>query len=97
MNSPTFDSGGSPTQETLDTISNWSGSFFGLMEFVKEAWRHDYGKIWEDKGDLKMATGGWSANEEIAGAIHRNHLFWALYWKSSHRGGLDVFTIPTKP
>jgi hypothetical protein len=39
---------------------------------------------------LSIATGGWSGCEEILSETHMT-LWRALYWQSSHRGGLEVF------
>lgn len=72
---------------------------------MREAWNHTYGTIWEEKGLvkttngwgvcdlLKMATGGWSGNEEIIIAMNENLALWGLLWESSHRGGLEVFNL----
>lgn len=88
---PTFDSAGAPTDETLRTIRDWPHPFDGLIDYVRAAWRHDYGRMWKEGGCIKMATGGWSANEQIAAALRRNAAFYAFRWQSSHRGGLEVF------
>ena len=95
---PTFDSDGQPTEETLETIRQWPYPFTGLLDYVREAWRDDFGRTWVDvdehkKPVLKLATGGWSANEDIARALRRNHMFRAALWQSSHRGGLDVYSL----
>ena len=79
----------------MEAIREWPVPWTGLLDFVQSAWRHDYGRIWVPKeGFLNLATGGWSANEAIASALRDNRAFWAVYWDSSHRGGLDVLRMP---
>ncbi len=101
---PTFDSNGYPSEWTLDAIATWQYPFDGLMDFVKEAWS-DMGIIHEDVLDdsifkdrngidvYKLATGGWSGNEEIISALQRNAIFWSMHWESSHRGGLTILRL----
>jgi hypothetical protein len=91
---PTFDRDGYPTDETLQAIRDWPHTdHAGLIEYVREAWS-DYGRMWEQDGMLKLATGGWSGNESITSALSGNAIFMALWWESSHRGGLEVFRMP---
>lgn len=93
MAKPTFTREGYPTRTTINKISSWpSKDLLGLIEFVKECWS-DYGSIREEDGLLKLATGGWSGNEEILYSLEKNHLFWSLCWESSHRGGLVCFNL----
>lgn len=101
MNEPTFDKNGYPTDETLREIEifSWHGKGpYAFLEFVQKAWS-DYGVIREipkeDRIRVEFATGGWSGNESIIQSMERN-IFFPLYWKSSHRGGLHVFEIPLK-
>ena len=84
----------------------WVGFFGGLVEprlcvdaagwlaYIREAWNHQYGRMWQEKGLLKLATGGWSGNEAITHAMKQNYVLWALMWESSHRGGLEVLRMP---
>ena len=88
MIAPTFDADGSPTEETLEAIMAWSYPWAGLIDFVRAAWNHHYGRMWEEDGVLKLATGGWSANEDVISALKDNLLFWTIRWESSRRGGL---------
>lgn len=91
---PTFDADGYPAEETMLAIKNWDfKNILGWLQYVREAWDHTHGKIWEENGLLKMATGGWSGNEEIVSAMQENLALWGLLWESSHRGGLDVFNV----
>lgn len=82
-----------PTEEQLKTIESWAyeKGFDKLLEFVDGVFIHLYGRF-EKKGDRwELATGGWSGNEVIVMALRNNLMFWAMYWESSHRGGLHVF------
>lgn len=93
---PSFDKNGYPTDETLETIKAWpSDQLPALLEYVREAWC-DYGCIRDDdrKNTVELVTGGWSGNESILSALMENRIFWAMYWDSSHRGGLVVLRMP---
>jgi hypothetical protein len=92
---PTFDADGYPTEETELAIKAWDfRDVPGWLAYIREAWNHHYGRMWEEGGMLKMATGGWSGNESITHAMRENHVLWALLWESSHRGGLEVLRMP---
>jgi hypothetical protein len=93
---PTFDSDGYPTDETLKIISEWDGNdVHGWVNYIREAWNHRCGRIWEDGGMIKFATGGWSGNESIIQAMTKN-ILWTMLWESSHRGGLEVLRLSLK-
>lgn len=95
MKRPAFDADGYPTAETLQHIVDWPHTDFkGLLDYVRQA-VEGYGRMWEEDGAIKLATGGWSGNESILGALHENNVFWAMCWESSHRGGLTVFRCRT--
>lgn len=98
MESPTFESDGSPTEETLAAIVRWQPDFeqaepwAKLIQFCREAWNMDYGTIREEQGKVGgtvwcFVTGGWSDNESIQFAMNENWLFRAMCWQESHRGG----------
>lgn len=92
---PTFDSDGYPTEETKLAIKAWDFQDVpGWLKYIREAWNHHYGRMWEEGGTLKMATGGWSGNESITHAMRENYVLWSLLWESSHRGGLEVLNMP---
>lgn len=91
-----------PTEEELKMIEEWDyKDCDGLAQFVVNLWEYDSVKYeeWENDefGDpyrmLWLATGGWSGNEDIIGALHRNRMFNMLCWQSSHRGGLHIYHI----
>lgn len=91
---PTFTANGYPTAKTKRVIKEWEFQDApGWLQYVREAWDHKRGEIWEENGLLKMMTGGWSGNEEIISAMRENFALWGLLWESSHRGGLDVFNL----
>ena len=104
MAEPTFDDEGYPTDETLDTIRTWPfGDFTGLMRFCAKAWS-DYG--WFEPHKVRFddplestvtwacATGGWSGNESIIGALQDNFGFWMACWSCHARGGYYEFLVP---
>jgi len=82
-----------PTEEELERIAKWDVSDAqGLIEFIRGLWRYAEDGYFELSGDeLGLSTAGWSGNEEIIEALRRNHLFWALHWKKSERGGHYYF------
>lgn len=99
------DGDGYPTDAALERIRTWPhDDFSGLLEFVESIWWLDgeWGVWdWENTTDLgrpitrhKLATGGWSGNESIIEAMHKNIIFWLMCWESSRRGGLHTFTTP---
>jgi hypothetical protein len=102
---PTFDEDGSPSDETLLIIENFSYeeevnhiSWKKFFDFVRICWNIDYGNIRYETDDennkiICFITGGWSDNEAIQGAINRNFMFKATRWESSHRGGLAKYKI----
>lgn len=109
MTSPSFDKEGHPTESTLDAIRNWPiRDPFGLARFVIEAWTYDnYATLSPAPDDseyahavemeLRLATGGWSGNEDLASALQGNKMFHMLYWYMSKRGGLTVYRIYELP
>jgi hypothetical protein len=87
-----------PSEEDLEKIRKWPLSdVYNLIRFIDSVWNHEFGRI-EIKGKkvitLKLITGGWSGNEDIVNALHKNeNLFWSAFWVKSTRGGLFVFKI----
>lgn len=91
---PTFDADGYPTEETELAIKTWDcRDMDGWIKYIYETWNHNYGRIFEENGLFKMATGGWSGNESIISSMRENYALWSVLWESSHRGGLEVFRI----
>jgi hypothetical protein len=92
---------GYPTKEVLNKIKTWkvykAKDCHEILEFIKKLWYYpkyitvvddpELGKAWH------ISTGGWSGNEEIIGALMDNHVFWAISWYSSKRGGHYIFGV----
>ena len=93
-----------PSEEDLKLIENWdyTEDFFKLAEMVCNIWHFDDWaefRDWhtDDYGhkyrELRLATAGWSGNEDIVSALNKNTMFNMLCWQSSHRGGLHIYHI----
>lgn len=82
-----------PTDEELEKIRTWNPSdFHGLMAYVKDRWKYADSGYWSKRGNTyKISTAGWSGNEDIISAMHKNHVWWVLYFYSERRGGHFVF------
>lgn len=84
-----------PLQEDLDTLSSWpmarAGEWLGLA--CRMWWMGD-SLIHRTQRRLYLSTGGWSGNEDIAGAMMGSFL-WAIVWVSSRRGGHHVLDLTT--
>ena len=92
-----MDYDGYPTEAELRKIRKWPYTdFVGLMEFIRSnCWWPNGDSGWKQRGRrYRLATGGWSGNESVIGALSRNPMFDALCWQSSHRGGLHIYHIP---
>lgn len=70
--------------EVLNTVSHW-GNEARITRWYTNADGETYRYI-------KYATGGWSGNEDIIGALSKS-IFWLKYWYSTNRGGLFIFKI----
>jgi len=102
MKFPVIDDDGYPTDETLECIKTWPfGEYPSLMQYVTDAWS-DYGWFeqtgghfdpMEDETPWACATGGWSGNESIIGALQDNFAFWMTCWECSARGGYYEFHL----
>jgi hypothetical protein len=94
METPTFDVYGYPSEETLEVIRTWpiksNKDISELFHYVEKAWRYEF--YIQNGGTerlrwAKIATRGWSGNEDIISALQQNYVFWTLCWLSSKRGG----------
>lgn len=109
MSAPTFDADGYPTDETIEWLSSWEITDSGAgLDFMAAAWRWPgFGVSHElrpcereildadpDERFLRLATGGWSGNEELVSAFMRS-LASALTWRLRSSGGLWIFRYPT--
>ena len=92
-----LDADGYPEEEDIQKIESWDyRDLPGLFAFIKTVWwMADWG--WHEKGrERHISTGGWSGNEEIIGAMRKNHMVWTLTWVQSRRGGHYIFELPEK-
>lgn len=85
-----------PSDDELKTISEWDYQDFpALAEYVCGLWH------WSDLArltgkrilQLRLATGGWSGNEDIIRALDKNPMFNLMCWQMSKRGGLHTYRI----
>ena len=89
-----------PSEQDLKTIEAWDciKDPEGLLEFIRPFWEH-YGFLSITGKKVKrvsMSTGGWSGNEDIIGAMYKNHFF--LFWfEQENRGGHYKFKIKHNP
>lgn len=104
-----MDSEGYPTDETLEAIRHWPFLHIGkLFDEIARIWHWGYGlgtlkeaeRMMLDEGEgvkfLRLATGGWSGNESIIGAMEDN-FFVRVYWRLSRNGGLHIYEYPALP
>ena len=98
-----------PTDAALTHITDWKietlESGWALADFVEHLWWPNYGsdprepaggwRGWHrmGKNKLSVSTGGWSGNELLMGALHGNHMFWALFAESWRVGGHYTFDM----
>lgn len=97
---PEFDPDGYPTNSTLEMISNWkvmsNFAVKDLLSYVGDAWRYGWPVRKGGRGRerwIYVATGGWSGNESLIGALQDNSAFWAFCWLESRRGGGFKFKV----
>lgn len=87
---------GYPTEEELDTITNWDykEGFHELMAYIETLWVYADAGYWTRTGEeYHISTAGWSGNEEIIQAMQENTIFWAFCWAQSRRGGHYIFDL----
>ena len=82
-----------PTEKELlriKTAEVTRDNFYEFMDSIKDYWSA-YGS-WEHRGNFyRLATGGWSENENIISALESNSMFWICFWVLSKVGGLYIF------
>ena len=84
-----------PSEADIKAIEEFKGKPLDLASLVCTTWKYeDYAKMTHRNGKtyLRLATGGWSGNEEVIYAL-QGTMFWAVYWHRSTRGGLYEFII----
>lgn len=105
MTAPEFDEDGYPTDATLTAIETWPyKDSSGCLDFARAAWHWpDYanGDLSAAEREVvhaepearfaRFATGGWSGNESIIGALKANTMVRAMTWRLTARGGLHIF------
>lgn len=78
------------------------------LDFLTAAWNDAYGLIRHDLTEheaaliraepgrryVALATGGWSGNECLIGALERNLVVWSFCWRLSAIGGLYILRYP---
>ena len=85
-----------PTDDELKRIETYdllTRPLQGLIDLVTSLWWGNPKCEGVHGGTWYLATGGWSGNEAVIGALHANHLFWSLYWRRSERGGAYWFDV----
>ena len=101
---PEFDRSGYPTERTLKLLTKWPMERANeALDFIASAWHWDHMVKHElepeealvvgaepNKRYLRLATGGWSGNEELLEAFEHS-LCYGLTWQLSARGGLHIF------
>ena len=81
-----------PTDEELERIVNWPYTDVDAgLEYCVSLW-HWPKSIQREDGALYLATGGWSGNEAIIGAMRKNIGLWSR-WICSSRGGAHEFEL----
>ena len=80
-----------PPGEVLDLVEEaWDKNYGSALDYLTPAeWRMVDGM----RGDkyLRLATGGWSWNEEVIEAFGDNTVGWEAHWVLSVYGGLHIF------
>jgi hypothetical protein len=99
-----------PSEETLARIKSWPhADLAGALDFVASVWHwpefgvshelkpHERFVVHAEEGDkhLRLATGGWSGNEDILAAMQENMMLIAVTWRVSGHGGLHIFQYPS--
>jgi hypothetical protein len=89
---------GYPTDAALDLINSFTGTHAELFALVRMLWS-PYGvmhvTLTEDGSEISivLATGGWSGNESIIGALENSFYVQMRLWHSATRGGRHEYRI----
>jgi len=89
-----LDTDGYPTDESLEHIKNYEGSYTELMTDIAFLFG-SYGRCGFDGNHWIVITGGWSGCESIISALKENTMFWLTCWYLSKRGGHYEFICKT--
>lgn len=98
---PLVDDDGYPTEWGIAAVRHFHGSPTALVDLLEQLWWTPSLMTVDEWLDnqlrnvvrVSLATGGWSGNETVIDALDKSR-FHLLYWESSHRGGLHVYTVP---
>lgn len=98
---------GYPTEEALIRIRQAAPR--DVIAAILDAWNHTYGSantnlsaseervagrgLWKSCEFLRLATGGWSGNEDVIAAYEENWLARGLTWRLSAAGGLHILRV----
>ena len=97
MSDDMLDEDGYPTDETLAKIKDWPwDDALGCLDHVRALWRYPDWVTKTEVGEchhFRFATGGWSGNEELIGALHSNVMIRCLTWQMSQAGGLHIYHV----
>ena len=98
LNFDLLDDNGYPTDDLLDFIErfDYRDGWIKLMDIIYDCWfGPSYFSKTEENGYMvyDLSTGGWSGNEDLIAALQSNHMFWAMNWYSSRRGGHYEFKV----
>jgi hypothetical protein len=80
---------------------------YALLDYIRELWSYPdrvfMGRLrkhrWMKGKRIRtfyLSTGGWSGNESVIESMHKNFIFWAMYWNKEQKGGHYWFEIPPK-
>jgi len=96
-----------PSEEDVERVRLWDRKDIAAgLDFVFELWS-DYGSVRREltageaevihaaAGEkyLRLATGGWSGNEDIINAMQENTGLW-MCWRLTACGGMHIFRYP---
>ena len=108
MTRPYVDPDGYPTTDTVKALELWPHEdIAAALDFVKAIWHwseaathdlsaHEAAILRANPGEryLRLATGGWSGNEELVAALQANVMLHMLAWRLSAHGGLHIYQYP---
>lgn len=95
------DEHGYPTEWGIAQLRGFTGSPAGFVDMIRRLWWTpsliDVAEAVNEDGHpvmrVRLATGGWSGNEEVVSEIDMT-FFSVWYWQSSHRGALHIYDVP---
>lgn len=97
-----FDANGYPNEDALkclEEFNDWGddgkdskSAKARLLDYAAELWNETYGRVVIDReaGRYAFATGGWSGNEDVLGALNKNVLS-RVGTRITRTGGLAIY------